>query len=75
MSRKYSQVPPRILIATGLLLVVLPPLINNFYPLSGFLRGFLPGIGLGLEIAGLIKMKQKKGKIDLSSERTDELIK
>jgi len=60
MSRKFSQVPPRILIATGLLLVVLPPLINDFYPLSHFLRGFLPGIGIGLEITGLIKLRKEK---------------
>ena len=47
------------LISIGLLLAVLPFLINDFYPLPHFLRGFLAGVGLGMEITGLVKLKRE----------------
>jgi hypothetical protein len=39
-------------------MVTTPTLINDWFPLPDFVRGALVGIGLGLEINGLIKINR-----------------
>ena len=50
----------RLLVAGGLLMVTLPTLFKEYIPMSDFLRGFLIGLGLTLEIFGLIAIGMKK---------------
>jgi hypothetical protein len=57
---KFKKYPLqiRLLICVGLLMVTTPTLINDWFPLPDFVRGALVGIGLGLEINGLIKINR-----------------
>lgn len=58
-NKKASQSQLR-LMAIGLLLVTVPFIINDWIPVPDFIRGALVGIGIGLEIAGIIRMKNRK---------------
>lgn len=58
-NKKASQSQLR-LIAIGLLLVTVPFIVNDWIPVPDFIRGALVGIGIGLEIVGLIRMKNRK---------------
>jgi hypothetical protein len=53
----------RLLICIGLLLTIMPMLFKEYIAVPDFLRGTLAGLGLVMEIAGLILMKriQKTG--------------
>ncbi|WP_158995610.1 hypothetical protein [Mucilaginibacter sp. L196] len=57
---KFKKYPLqiRLLICIGLLMVTTPTLINDWFPLPHFVRGALVGVGLGLEISGLIKINR-----------------
>jgi len=44
----------RILVASGLLMAVVPTLLNDVVKMPDFVRGVLMGLGIGLETAGLI---------------------
>lgn len=48
------------IIAVGLLLVVIPFLVNDWVPMPDFVRGALMGIGIALEIIGLIRINKRK---------------
>jgi hypothetical protein len=60
MSYKKTLMPERLMIATGLLLVTTPTLINDWVHLPDFVRGAFFGLGLGLETIGLIYLKRKR---------------
>jgi hypothetical protein len=62
MSIKKLPLPARVLIPTGLLLVTAPSLLRDGFniPIPDFFRGMLLGIGLALEILGIIMMKKEK---------------
>jgi hypothetical protein len=47
-------------ISIGLLLVTVPFLIKEYVKIPDFFRGFFTGIGLALEIIGLIIMTKAK---------------
>ncbi len=49
---------PRIFISVGLLFVTIPQLLVHYFQIPDFVHGSLIGIGLGLEISGLIRMRQ-----------------
>jgi hypothetical protein len=51
----------RRLLAMGLLSTTLPTLINDFVHVPDFVRGFMLGIGLGLEVIGIILMRKERG--------------
>jgi hypothetical protein len=52
----------RILIAVGLLMVVLPTVIKDFsVTVPDFFRGLSLGLGLGLEVIGLVIQKKAGG--------------
>lgn len=59
------------IIAFGLLLVVVPLLVNDFYSIPHFLRGLITGVGLGIEITGFIKLKREKSMSEYKN--TEEL--
>jgi len=50
-------------VAVGLLLVTLPTLINDWVHIPDFVRGFLVGLGLVMEINGIVIMRKKR-KVD-----------
>lgn len=54
---KFKKLPwtIRLLIAIGLLMGVLPQLFNEYIKIPDALRGFIIGVGIGLEIVGLIR--------------------
>lgn len=56
----FKLMPARKLVAIGLLLIVVPTLARDFVPVPHFISGFLAGVGLGIEIMGLIKLKKEK---------------
>jgi hypothetical protein len=52
----------RILIAIGLLMTVLPTAIKDFsIIIPNFFRGLLAGLGLGLEVVGLVLQRNASG--------------
>jgi len=60
MKHKKVLKPELRLVAIGLLLVTMPFLINDWIPVPDFVRGALMGIGIGLEIIGLIRINRRK---------------
>jgi hypothetical protein len=50
----------RLLIAIGLLMVTLPLLFKEYIPISDFFRGLLAGVGLAVEISGLVLMRRNR---------------
>jgi hypothetical protein len=49
------------LVSLGLLMVVTPFLLKDFFVISDFFYGFLVGSGIVLEITGIIFMKKSEG--------------
>jgi hypothetical protein len=71
---KFKNAPKtsRRLLAIGLLSTVLPTLVNDFVHIPDFFRGFMAGIGLGLEIMGIILLR--KGNKSGFESRSNEAI-
>ena len=57
---RFQQVPlrPRLLIAAGLLMALLPNLFAEYLKLPDFFHGGLIGVGLGLEYCGFILLRR-----------------
>lgn len=47
-------------LAIGLFLIVLSQIISRYLALPDFLKGFLNGTGLMLEVIGLVKLQSTK---------------
>jgi hypothetical protein len=62
MNIKKHPINPRLLVAIGLLMISTSIFIGHFIKFHDFLQGLFGGVGLGLEIMGLIKLRpiQKK---------------
>jgi hypothetical protein len=58
MNIKKTIWSPRVLISVGLLFVTVPQLLIHYFPIPDFIHGFVIGLGLALEIWGLIRMRQ-----------------
>ncbi|TWJ04381.1 hypothetical protein JN11_00089 [Mucilaginibacter frigoritolerans] len=69
---KFKNAPKtaRQLLAIGLLLTALSGIINDFIHIPDFFRGFMAGIGLGLEIMGIILLR--KGNKSSFKSRSNE---
>ncbi|WP_123985194.1 hypothetical protein [Taibaiella soli] len=50
----------RILMASGLLLLVLPLLLRTHLSVTDAQRGFIVGIGIGLEVLALLRMQRSR---------------
>jgi hypothetical protein len=50
----------RQLLAIGLLSTTIPTLINDFVHVPDFVRGLMLGLGLGLEVIGIIFMRRER---------------
>ncbi|AWG24907.1 hypothetical protein [Flavobacterium kingsejongi] len=57
---KNNKKPALAYLAIGLLLVVLSPIISRYLALPDFLKGFLNGSGLMLEVIGLVTLQSLK---------------
>jgi hypothetical protein len=68
MTTKKQLALPMLLVSLGLLLVVLPLLINAFIKIPDFLRGLLMGIGLVMEITALVMLKKRSDAANKSTE-------
>jgi hypothetical protein len=73
----YKKLPFRIraLIAGGLLMTTLPLLFKEFITIPDYFRGLLAGLGLGLEITGLIlarHLRKPEGELNCMWSRQDE---
>jgi len=51
------------LLIIGLLITTLTPIINNSFPMPDYVKGFLVGLGLMLEVIALIKIQQNRKNI------------
>lgn len=60
MNNKNTPRPELRLIAAGLLLAAVPFLVNEWIHIPDFVRGILVGVGIGLEIIGLIRMSRRR---------------
>jgi hypothetical protein len=60
MNAKKLQQRARLLVASGLLLAAMPTLLNDYIKFADFLRGALMGLGIGLEIGGLILLARMR---------------
>jgi hypothetical protein len=58
MNFRKTTLYPRVLISVGLLFVTIPQLLIHYFQIPDFVHGSLIGIGLGLEIWGLVRMRQ-----------------
>jgi hypothetical protein len=58
MKIKQQPLEVRLFIIIGLFLVSITAMINRFVAMPDFLHGLLMGAGIGLEIVGVIRMKQ-----------------
>ena len=50
----------RLFLTIGLLLITAPFLVANYVSIPDFFRGLATGVGIGLEIVGIIKLRQWK---------------
>jgi hypothetical protein len=48
------------LLAVGLLAVTLPTILKDFIHIPDFFRGFMMGLGLTMEVIGIILMRRQK---------------
>lgn len=60
MKRNTLPKPALVLLVIGLLMTSLTPIINRYFPLPDFLKGFINGMGLMLEVIALIKIQRSK---------------
>jgi len=60
MNIKKQPRPERLWLAIGLLLVTVPMMLKHYIPIPDFFHGLLAGVGLGMEIVGLIKLKRAR---------------
>jgi hypothetical protein len=60
MNAQKVPTAERRMISIGLLLVCLPFLINTWVHVPDLIRGALMGIGLGMEIVGIVRLNRKK---------------
>ena len=51
------------LLIIGLLITTLTPVINSSFPMPDYVKGFLVGLGLMLEVIALIKIQQNRKNI------------
>jgi len=73
---KFENAPKtsRRLLAIGILSTVLPTLVNDFVHIPDFFRGFMAGIGLGLEIMGSIILLRKSNKTSFQSRSNEAIL-
>ena len=50
----------RILICVGILLTTSPILLKDVVGMPDFVRGFLAGLGITLEMAGIVRLNRKR---------------
>jgi hypothetical protein len=58
MDMRKQPLNVKLLLAIGLLLITLPSLTRDYIILPDFFHGLLTGIGIVLEVVGVIKLKQ-----------------
>ena len=56
----------QLFISIGLLMATTPSLINDWIKIPDFFRGVLVGLGIGLEIGGLILMMGRRKNQDIA---------
>jgi len=66
MKFRKLPMPERLFISIGLLLVTVPNLISDWFHVPDAIRGFAIGLGLGMEIIGLIRLMQKRKDADVA---------
>ncbi len=66
---KLNTIPKSalVLLIIGLLMTIITPVINRYFPLPDFLKGFLNGLGLAIEFTALVKMQRSKKNIRCTS--------
>lgn len=59
---KRNNIPKSALayLIVGLLMTTLTPIIGRYFPLPVFLKGFMSGLGLTLEVIAIIKIQRSK---------------
>lgn len=60
MKRNPIQRRALMLLASGLLITSLPPIICQHFSAPDSLRGFLTGLGLALEVIALVKIQRNR---------------
>jgi len=63
MNIKAQPKTARLLVSMGLLIVTLPMLFKEYVPIPDFARGFLLGIGLVMELTGVVLIVRNKKNI------------
>jgi hypothetical protein len=73
---KLQKMPRRvrIMISAGLLMITMPTLINDWVHVPDFLRGAMVGVGLGLEIGGLVAAHRLRKARTLDCGVHDDII-
>jgi hypothetical protein len=60
---EMKNLPPlrvRMLVPLGLFLIAIPFLINNYIKIPDFFRGLMMGLGIGLDILGIVQLRRFK---------------
>jgi hypothetical protein len=58
MNKQPWQV--RVLLSLGILMATMPLLFKEYIPIPDFLHGAIEGVGIGLEISGLVLMRRNR---------------
>lgn len=67
-----SLIPFRLLVPIGLVLVATPSIIGHFTAVTDFVRGAFMGMGISLEIAGVILLRRNRVSACESSIQENE---
>jgi len=60
MKRNTIPKPALLYLISGLLITTMTPVLARYYPVSDILRGFATGLGLTLEVIGIILIQKSK---------------
>ncbi|NTD99907.1 hypothetical protein G6M24_22460 [Agrobacterium tumefaciens] len=71
---KRSTIPKSAMVylIIGLMFTSLTPIISRYYPIPDLYKGFITGLGLMIEVIGIIKLQRyKRDRICVASNTKD----
>jgi hypothetical protein len=72
MKRNSFPKSAMVYLVLGLMFTSLTPIISRYYPMPDLFKGFITGLGLMIEVVGIIKLQRnKKDRICLASNTKD----
>lgn len=73
MKRNAISKPVLILLVSGLLLTSVVPALSRYFPMPDFMKGFLSGLGITLEVIALIKSQRDKKAVGCTASNANDV--